>query len=152
MSGSYLATPSTSGSQQQHIHTTTMPALSSSQPILQATPGKRIALPVRIEPKVFFANERTFLSWLNFTVLLGSLSIGLLNFGDKIGRISAGVFTFVAIIVMIYALATFHWRADRIRKRQPGPYDDRFGPTLLCVFILAAILINFGLRFNDDGI
>ncbi|KAJ2354584.1 vacuolar transporter chaperone, partial [Coemansia sp. RSA 2610] len=27
---------------------------------------KRIAVPVRVEPKVFFANERTFLSWLNF--------------------------------------------------------------------------------------
>lgn len=26
---------------------------------------KRIALPVRVEPKVFFANERTFLSWLH---------------------------------------------------------------------------------------
>ncbi|KAJ2557021.1 hypothetical protein GGH95_005250, partial [Coemansia sp. RSA 1836] len=25
-------------------------------------PGKRIAVPVRVEPKVFFANERTFLS------------------------------------------------------------------------------------------
>lgn len=25
------------------------------------------------EPKVFFANERTFLSWLNFTVVLGTL-------------------------------------------------------------------------------
>ncbi|KAG0199356.1 vacuolar transporter chaperone [Mortierella sp. GBA30] len=133
-----------------HIHTTTMPT-SSGQPLLQATPGKRIALPVRVEPKVFFANERTFLSWLNFTVLLGSLAIGLLNFGDRIGKISAGVFTFVAMVVMIYALATFHWRADRIRKRLPGPYDDRFGPTVLCVFILSAILINFGLRFSDDS-
>ena len=132
-----------------HIHTTVMPSPSSSQPLLQATPGKRIALPVRVEPKVFFANERTFLTWLNFTVLLGSLSIGLLNFGDRIGRISAGVFTFVAVVVMFYALMTFHWRADRIRKRLPGPYDDRFGPTALCVFILAAILINFGLRFGE---
>ncbi|KAF9413782.1 vacuolar transporter chaperone [Podila epigama] len=135
---------------QQHIHTTTMPSPSSNQPLLQATPGKRIALPVRVEPKVFFANERTFLSWLNFTVLLGTLGIGLLNFGDRVGRISAGVFTFVAMVVMIYALATFHWRADRIRKRLPGPYDDRFGPTVLCVFILAAILINFGLKFSDS--
>ncbi|KAF9572054.1 vacuolar transporter chaperone [Mortierella alpina] len=145
-----VATSSTSaGSQQQHLHTTTVPPLSSSQPILQATPGKRIALPVRIEPKVFFANERTFLSWLNFTVLLGSLAIGLLNFGDRIGRISAGVFTFVALVVMVYALVTFHWRADRIRKRLPGPYDDRFGPTVLCLFILIAILINFGLKFSQ---
>ncbi|KAG0223942.1 vacuolar transporter chaperone [Mortierella sp. GBA43] len=127
---------------------TTMPS-SSTTPLLQATPGKRIALPVRVEPKVFFANERTFLSWLNFTVLLGTLAIGLLNFGDKVGRISAVIFTFVAMAVMIYALVTFHWRADRIRKRQPGPYDDRFGPTVLCAFILIAILINLGLKFSE---
>ncbi|KAF9372072.1 vacuolar transporter chaperone, partial [Mortierella sp. AD011] len=33
---------------------------------------KRVAVPTKIEPKVFFANERTFLNWLQFTVLLGS--------------------------------------------------------------------------------
>ncbi|KAK3808358.1 MAG: hypothetical protein J3Q66DRAFT_74611 [Benniella sp.] len=135
-------------SSQQHILSTDMPSASPSVPILQATPGKRIALPVRVEPKVFFANERTFLSWLNFTVLLGTLAIGLLNFGDRIGRISAVIFTFVAMAIMLYALVTFHWRAERIRKRQAGPYDDRYGPTVLCVFILAAVFINLGLRFT----
>ncbi|KAG0005492.1 vacuolar transporter chaperone [Entomortierella chlamydospora] len=138
----------TGASGSNHAYTPSMPSGSTNVPILQASAGKRIALPVRVEPKVFFANERTFLSWLNFTVLLGSLAVGLLNFGDRVGRISAGVFTFVAVIVMIYALVTFHWRADRIRKRQPGPYDDRFGPTVLCIFILAAIMINFILRFS----
>lgn len=34
---------------------------------------KRIVIPVRIEPKVFFANERTFLSWLH-CILLFKLS------------------------------------------------------------------------------
>ncbi|CAG8813338.1 23695_t:CDS:2, partial [Gigaspora margarita] len=57
--------------------------------------NKRIALPAKVEPKVFFANERTFLSWLQFTVILGGLAIGLLNFGDKVGRISAALFTSV---------------------------------------------------------
>jgi vacuolar transporter chaperone complex subunit 1 len=75
----------------------------STQPLLQRTAQKRIALPVRVEPKVFFANERSvyiyvllatvslmdfgdeaFLSWLHFTVVLGGLSVGLLNFGDKV--------------------------------------------------------------------
>ncbi|KAF9354758.1 vacuolar transporter chaperone [Mortierella sp. NVP85] len=134
-------------SSQQHVLSADMPS-APSVPILQATPGKRIALPVRVEPKVFFANERTFLSWLNFTVLLGTLAIGLLNFGDRIGRISAVVFTFVAMAIMLYALVTFHWRAERIRKRQAGPYDDRYGPTVLCIFILAAVFINLGLRFT----
>ncbi len=60
----------------------------STQPLLQRTAAKRIALPVRVEPKVSFANERTFLSWLHFTVVLGGLAVGLLNFGDKVRNFS----------------------------------------------------------------
>ncbi|KAG9093490.1 vacuolar transporter chaperone [Ceratobasidium sp. UAMH 11750] len=121
----------------------------STQPLLQRTAQKRIALPVRVEPKVFFANERTFLSWLHFTVVLGGLAVGLLNFGDKVGRISAGMFSFVAMAVMIYALVTYHWRAAAIARRGSGPYDDRLGPTLLCIALLAAIIVNFVLRFTE---
>ncbi|KAG8856737.1 GTPase regulator Nrf1 [Tulasnella sp. 330] len=141
----------------------------STQPLLQRTAQKRIALQVRVEPKVFFANERTFLSWLHFTVVLGGLAVGLLNFGDKVGRISAAMFSFIAIAIMVYALYIYHWRASAIRKRGSGPYDDRLGPTLLCIAlfsklivkpvhanrlrltkaIAAAIVVNFILRFTD---
>jgi uncharacterized membrane protein YidH (DUF202 family) len=62
----------------------------STQPLLQRTANKRIALPVRVEPKVSFANERTFLSWLHFTVVLGGLAVGLLNFGDKASSAKSG--------------------------------------------------------------
>ncbi|KAF9504588.1 hypothetical protein BS47DRAFT_660584 [Hydnum rufescens UP504] len=106
-----------------------------SQPLLQRTAQKRIALPVGVEPKVFFPNERTFLSWLRFTVVLGGLSVGLLNFGDKVGKISAGMFSFIAMAIMVYALVTHHCRASAIRRRDAGPYDDRFGLTVLCVFL-----------------
>lgn len=98
---------------------------------------------MRVEPKVFFANERTFLSWLNFTVVLGGLAMGLLNFGDRVGRLSAVLFTFIAMGVMLYALYTFHWRATKIRNREAAPYDDRVGPTVLCIFLLAAVVTNF---------
>jgi len=63
----------------------------STQPLLQRTANKRIALPVRVEPKVAFANERTFLSWLHFTVILGGLAVGLLNFGDKASAYRDGI-------------------------------------------------------------
>jgi uncharacterized membrane protein YidH (DUF202 family) len=69
----------------------------STQPLLQRTASKRIALPVRVEPKVSFANERTFLSWLHFTVVLGGLAVGLLNFGDK-------VFFYVWLYYLAYSL------------------------------------------------
>lgn len=36
--------------------------------------------PMRIEPKTFFANERTFLAWLHMAVTLGSISAALLGF------------------------------------------------------------------------
>jgi len=122
----------------------------SSQPLLQTAPGKRIALPTRVEPKVFFANERTFLSWLNFTVILGGLAMGLLNFGDRVGIICAGIFTVIAVLAMLYALVTFHWRAKSIRRRGQGGFDDRFGPTVLSVALLGAIVVNFILRFVFD--
>ncbi|CAG8438442.1 14016_t:CDS:2 [Ambispora leptoticha] len=122
--------------------------MSEAQPLLQDH-QRRIVVPVRVEPKVFFANERTFLSWLQFTVVLGGLAIGLLNFGDRVGRISAGLFTFVAMAVMIYALVIYHWRAEKIRRSERAPYDDRLGPTVLCIFLLAAVVTNFTLRFTS---
>ena len=123
----------------------------SSAPLLASAPHKKIALPVRVEPKVFFANERTFLSWMNFSVLLGTLAVGLLNFShDKIGRSSAIVFTVVAVGVMIYAVQTYHWRANEIRKRGSSGFDDRTGPTILAVLLIAAVVINLVLRLTHD--
>ncbi|KAI0310381.1 vacuolar transporter chaperone 1 [Amylostereum chailletii] len=140
----------------------------STQPLLQRTAQKRIALPVRVEPKVSFANERTFLSWLHFTVILGGLAVGLLNFGDKVGKISAAMFSVVggcnsvfspscdpearpAVAIMLYALYTYHWRANSIRKGGRGPYDDRLGPTLLCAALLISVIVNFILRFTEGS-
>jgi len=135
---------------QRQVHSP-RPNLNPSQAHTNPPKGKRIALPTRVEPKVFFANERTFLSWLNFTVILGGLAIGLLNFGDRVGQISAGLFTLVALAAMLYALVTFHWRAKSIRMRGQGGFDDRFGPTILAVALLAAVVVNFVLRVTGTA-
>ena len=101
---------------------------------------------MRIEPKVFFANERTFLSWLNFAAIIGGLAVGLLTFGDLTARITAVCFTVLAILAMIYALATFHWRASRIGKQDHARMDDRFGPTVLTLALVIIVAVNFGIR------
>ena len=62
------------------------------------------------------------------------------------GRISAGLFTLVAMTAMVYALFTFHWRAKSIRVRGQGGFEDRIGPTVLAVALLAAVIVNFVLR------
>ncbi|KAL7747553.1 GTPase regulator Nrf1 [Sorochytrium milnesiophthora] len=115
-------------------------------------PGQPAAV-VRVEPKVFFANERTFLSWLQFTVMLGGLSVGLLNLGsDRVSRISGVVFTTIAMGIMLYALYLYLWRAQKIRAREAGPYESRMAPVFIVIVLFAAILVNFGLKLSigDD--
>ncbi|KAI8091216.1 uncharacterized protein B0P05DRAFT_526586 [Gilbertella persicaria] len=74
--------------------------------------------------------------------------MGLLNFGDRIGQLSATLFTVTAMFVMLYALYTFHWRATKIRNRETVPYDDRVGPTVLCISLFIAVAFNFYLRMH----
>jgi len=75
----------------------------------RAQQGKRIAIPVRVEPKVFYANERTSkslffvllrstsltcflpvnslaLAWIEFSVVVSAIGIGILSFSDPHGK------------------------------------------------------------------
>lgn len=44
---------------------------------------------------LYVAAAHPVLSWLSFTVTLSALAAGLLNFGDRVGRVSAALFSFV---------------------------------------------------------
>ncbi|KAL0092830.1 vacuolar transporter chaperone complex subunit [Phycomyces blakesleeanus] len=118
-------------------------ALGGGQPV-RAMP--EIAPPV----KLWMANERTFLHWLQFTLLLGGLALGLLNFSDGVGRVSAAVFTVVSVGTMVYALLCFHSRASRVGRKDPGDYSDRYGPAILTTSMIVAVGINFYLRVNES--
>jgi len=120
---------------------------------LRAPPGKRISVPVRIEPKVYFAAERTFLKWLNNAVFIGTIATTLLNFtspNDSRGLISAALFTFAALLAIAYSAAIFVFRAYRLRaRRAEGLYYDKYGPTLLCLVLFLALATNIGLRVSE---
>ncbi|ORX55806.1 hypothetical protein DM01DRAFT_1286062 [Hesseltinella vesiculosa] len=116
-------------------------------PVDDDTP-KRQKIKVRVEPKTFFANERTFISWLQFCALLLSVALSLLNFGDGISRVVGGVFMALSGLIAIYALYRFEQRAWMIHRRIDGRYDDIWGPVVLCVLLVIALIINFYLRFK----
>ncbi|THH29918.1 hypothetical protein EUX98_g4267 [Antrodiella citrinella] len=119
----------------------------------RAPPGKRISVPVRVEPKVYFATERTFLKWLHFAIYIGTIATTLLNFvepEDTTGLISAGLFTFVALAAIAYSCIIFVYRAWSIRtRRADGMYYDKYGPTLLSFFLLSALGTNIILRVRE---
>ncbi|KAE8214858.1 hypothetical protein CF327_g1792 [Tilletia walkeri] len=116
-------------------------------------PGKKISIPVRVEPKVYFANERTFLKWLEFSVYISALAVGLLNFstpGDRSGLISASIFTVIALFCIAYSGTIYMWRALKIRaKESSNVYFDAYGPGFLCAVLLAGTIVNFVLRFRE---
>jgi uncharacterized membrane protein YidH (DUF202 family) len=109
---------------------------------------------VRVEPKVYLAAERTFLSWLEFSIIIGSIAATLLNFGDDyIAFASAWSFTVIAALALLYSAILYVWRVDKIRKRRDVKrvYHEKWGPTLLCLGLLTAVLVNFILRIRHGG-
>ena len=116
----------------------------------KAPHGKRIHVPVRVEPKVYFAAERTFLSWLEFSIILGSIAATLLNFGDSMSVASAWGFTIVACIALLYSMGLYLWRVQMIRRRRAVRYHDKWGPSFLCLGLAAAVGISFGIRLSQS--
>ncbi|CAO3611217.1 unnamed protein product [Mucor fragilis] len=112
------------------------------------TTNKRHKVKVRVEPKVFFANERTFIAWLQFCALLLTVALNLLNFGDTISRTVGGIFIGLSAGIAIYALYRFEKRAWMINRRVDGRYDDIWGPAVLCLLLVIALIVNFYLRFR----
>ncbi|PSN64467.1 SPX-domain-containing protein [Corynespora cassiicola Philippines] len=117
----------------------------------KAPKGKRIHVPVRVEPKVQLATERTFLSWLEFSILLGSIAATLLNFGDNLAIAASWAFTVIACVALFYSAGLYLWRVRMIRKRRAVTYHDKWGPTLLCLGLLIAVAISFGFRLGKGG-
>lgn len=118
----------------------------------RAQNGKRVAVPVRVEPKVFYANERTTLAWIEFSVVVSAIGIGIISFSDPhddIALAAAATFTGVALLAILYTGAMYSWRVYSIRNRRAVNYHDVYGPTALCAALLAAVIVNFSLRFKQ---
>ena len=119
-------------------------SVAGSNPNSNNAADKRICVPQKIDPKTFFANERTFLKWLSISVLIGLMSITLLSFSDATtdGAAFAGLSLLpVSILFMVYSLYIFRDRANKIYMREPMRYDDTRGPTMLVVVLGAAMLL-----------
>ena len=118
-------------------------------------PGKKVSVPIRVEPKVYFANERTFLKWLEFSVMVASSATGLLNFqrvGDVVGLVTSTLFTVIALFTIAYSGALYMWRALKIRERSSSNvYSDSYGPTFICATILGITVVNFVMRYFETN-
>jgi SPX domain protein involved in polyphosphate accumulation len=124
-------------------------------------PGKWIkdSAPVRVEAKVWLANQRTFIKWQHIAVLLASLSLGLYNAAgveNNIARVLAVVYTAFAVFAGAWGWGVYMWRSKLITERSGRDFDNMIGPFIVSVGLAAALCLNFGFKYaavlNDrDG-
>lgn len=105
--------------------------------------GKSICVPIRIEPKVYLANERTFLSWLSVGMLIGGVATALLNYGSNSTLTASIGFFIAALFIICYSTYKYLWRVLMIREKKAVAYGDKFGPNMICGVIFLAIFINY---------
>jgi len=104
---------------------------------------------VHVEPKVWLANQRTFIKWQHISVLLASLSLGLYNAAGESNYITRGlaiVYTLVAAFIGLWGLYIYQVRNRMIRARSGKDFDNVVGPIVVCVGLIFALCLNFGFK------
>ncbi|KAE8378702.1 VTC domain-containing protein [Aspergillus bertholletiae] len=108
--------------------------------------------PVKVESKVWLANQRTFIKWLHVSILLSSLSLGLYNAAGKtndIARALAIVYTCFAIFSAAWGWYMYEKRSRLIRQRSGRDLDNTFGPIVVCIGLAVALVLNFAFKYSS---
>ena len=116
-------------------------------------PGKLIKdmNPVRVEPKVWLANQRTFIKWQHISVLLATLSLGLYNAAgefNNVARVLAVVYTIIALFAGAWGWWMYIVRSRMIEKRSGKDFDNIVGPIVVCIGLVIALCMNFGFKVS----
>ncbi|KAK4135594.1 SPX-domain-containing protein [Trichocladium antarcticum] len=108
--------------------------------------------PLQIEPKVWLANERTFLKWQHICVLLGGLAVSLYaaggGRGDRLAQAMGAVFVAVAVWVGGWSYWVLGRRRSMIVARSGRDFDFVAGPLVVAVALGAALVVNFVLAYR----
>ncbi|KAK0732589.1 VTC domain-containing protein [Apiosordaria backusii] len=115
--------------------------------------------PLQIEPKVWLANERTFLKWQHICVLLGGLAISLYTAaassskGGKHGNVLAQAMGIVFLSVAAFSGGWSWWvlrkRREMIVGRSGKDFDFLFGPMVVAVALAVALVVNFAIAYRQ---
>ena len=104
------------------------------------------------EPKVHFANERTFLAWLHVVVILAAASMTIVTYGKDeniVNQLYGIVLLPVSVAFMFYAAWQYLRRSYMIKNHTPGPYIDVFGPSLLTIILMTSIIAQFCVKLHS---
>ncbi|KAG0313722.1 hypothetical protein BGZ97_009961 [Linnemannia gamsii] len=102
--------------------------------------------------KAKFSNERTMVHWIKAAMLVGSLAMTLLSFGENNITPYIGVALLVICLMMlIYSTTVFQVRMEWLNmRRKDVVYYDRFAPSILTVLVFAIFAFNGIVTYTGD--
>lgn len=106
----------------------------------------------KVDPKVFFSIERTFLAWMHTSLIVAAIALGMNNFADQsiTMQLYGLLLNLVAIVFVIFAIVQYAKRNHMILIRSPGPYEDRVGPMVLGSIIVASVFTHWLIKVYYD--
>ncbi|KAI0154375.1 VTC domain-containing protein [Xylariaceae sp. FL1272] len=107
--------------------------------------------PLQIEPKIWLANERTFLKWQHICVLLGTLAIGLYTAaGENLVAECMGIaYIVIAVMAGLWGNLMLHRRRGMIVERSGKDFDNMIGPLAVSVALMIALILNFVFAYRN---
>ncbi|KAH6950492.1 hypothetical protein HG530_011121 [Fusarium avenaceum] len=113
---------------------------------------------LKVEPKVWLANERTFLKWQHICILQGGLAVGLYTAAGEntIASIIGLLFVLIALFAGVWGYSMLRIRRTMILERSGKDFDNMIGPMIISVSLMIVLILNFFFawreaygRFND---
>ncbi|CCG82780.1 SPX domain protein [Taphrina deformans PYCC 5710] len=117
-------------------------------------PGRLIkdSGPVKVETKVWLANERTFIKWMHVAFLLTTVSLGLYNGATSTsGRVLGAVYAVISVLMALWGYFIYTKRANMIRARSPEHFDSFLGPIFVCFALMVSLIVNFVWKLHETN-
>lgn len=103
---------------------------------------------LKVEPKVWLANERTFLKWQHISILLGSLAVALYTAAGEgtAGRAAGLFYVLVAAFASWWAHRMLRVRRKMILERSGKDFDNMVGPIVVSGALVVGLVANLAFK------
>lgn len=109
--------------------------------------------PLKIEPKVWLANERTFNRWLHVTTLLSSLTFIIYSSTNRansfqLAETLAYIYFALTLFSGLWGYYIFIKRRDIMMERSAKHLDNVIGPLIVAIGLIVGLVVNFVFGFR----
>ncbi|EDO17496.1 hypothetical protein Kpol_1058p33 [Vanderwaltozyma polyspora DSM 70294] len=112
--------------------------------------------PIKVEAKVWLANERTFNRWLKVTVLFSILTFSIFNSVKQSGypnlaNALAYIYFGLTMFSGLWSYSVYIKRLNVIRERSGEHLDAPLGPILVAFVLTVTLVVNFVVAFREEA-